>query len=158
PKRFPLLSRTRPRELEPLVAPSKLARVVMVPLPLFTSNTVPKSNGPPYPVVPKRLPLLSSTGPPTGQYPLLPSNEASVIRVGTHRDSSCSICNRSLCPRLGHLGEEASHMAPNTCRNQLRAFMTASSLGRRRAFHLGSSSPEGLDVFPEFLPGVTFRL
>ena len=64
PKRLPLLSSTRPAcGLAPLV-PLKEARVVMVPLPAAISNTVPSLVAPPLEVVPKRLPLLSSTRPP----------------------------------------------------------------------------------------------
>ena len=53
--------------------------MVMVPLPAATSNTVPSPDGPPDAVVPKRLPLLSSTRPPAGSLPLVPLNEARVV-------------------------------------------------------------------------------
>ena len=51
----------------------------MVLLPLTSSKTAPKPEGPPDYVVPKRLPLLSATRPPTGALPLLPLKLASVV-------------------------------------------------------------------------------
>ena len=53
----------------------------MVPLPDATSNTVPSLDAPPSSVVPKRLPLLSSTRPALGNSPLVPLNEARVVMV-----------------------------------------------------------------------------
>ena len=55
--------------------------MVMVPLPAATSNTVPSPMAPPPQVVPKRLPLLSSTRPPMGLAPLVPLKEARVVMV-----------------------------------------------------------------------------
>ena len=54
---------------------------MMVPLPCCTSNTVPSPDAPPSSVVPKRLPLLSSTRPPSGLAPLVPLKEARVVMV-----------------------------------------------------------------------------
>ena len=65
----------------PLV-PLNEASVVMVPLPCTISKTVPSPDAPPAAmVVPKRLPLLSSTRPLLGSSPFVPLNEASVVMV-----------------------------------------------------------------------------
>ena len=64
PKRLPLLSSTSPATGAPPSVPLNEARVVIVLLPAAISNTVPWPNAPPSAVVPKRLPLLSSTKPP----------------------------------------------------------------------------------------------
>src|SRR5262249_3125709 len=81
PKRLPPLSITTPESgLAPLVA-LKVARVVMALLPAATSNTVPRPDGPPQYVVPKRLPLPSSTRPAEGEDPLVPLKVARVVKV-----------------------------------------------------------------------------
>src|SRR5947209_4859102 len=58
----------------------KEARVVIVPLPAATLNTVPEPAGPPEMVVPKRLPLLLATT-PLGLAPLATLKEARVVIV-----------------------------------------------------------------------------
>ena len=81
PYRLPLLSMTRAASgLSPLV-PLNEASVVIVPLPLANSNTVPSLEAPPPYVVPYRLPLPSMTRPAKGLAPSLPLNEASAVMV-----------------------------------------------------------------------------
>src|SRR5437867_2115156 len=53
----------------------------MVPLPAATSYTLPTPDRPPREVVPKRLPLLSSITPDSGNCELAPLTEARVVMV-----------------------------------------------------------------------------
>ena len=61
--------------------PLNEASVVIVPLPLASSKTVPSFEAPPADAVPYRLPLESMTRPAYGFAPSVPLNEASVVIV-----------------------------------------------------------------------------
>ena len=73
------------------LAPSKVARVVMVPLPAASSKTVPSPLAPPSAVVPKRLPRGSRTRPANGKAPLAPLKEARVVMVPLPAASSKTV-------------------------------------------------------------------
>jgi len=69
PKKLPAASSMTPPCGAMPVPLLKLARALMVPLSCGSSNTVPSFEAPPDVVVPKKLPLLSSSRLPTGTAP-----------------------------------------------------------------------------------------
>ena len=80
----------------------------MVPLPAATSNTVPSPDAPPSAVVPKRLPLLSSTRPPSGSAPLVPLKEARVVMVPLPAATSNTVPSPDAPPVIGGAEEIAA--------------------------------------------------